>query len=147
MEELNNPESDIYITTLENQKRYIDENLPKSKNRFLMDECLLVGDKETIAKHLNLGPAQNIVLEFFKFKTEFCCLCKHKRGENGIRQLERAHCHRATRPQLIMMSINDLWVDKNTPIKVMDILKLFIRKHEHYPIYYLCNICHKKYDH
>jgi hypothetical protein len=45
-----------------------------------------------------------------------------------------------------MMVINVLWIYDITPIKVGDILKLFIQKHEICPIYMLCNICHNKYD-
>jgi len=106
----------------------------------------LVGSVETIAKHLNQGPAQNLVQTFFNFNAKKCVVCKGKKGENGIRQLERAHCNIYSRYDLLMMAINDLYIDNNTPIKSGDILKLFIQKHEICPIYMLCNLCHKKYD-
>lgn len=66
--------------------------------------------------------------------------------ENSIRQIERAHCNIYSRVDLIMMAINVLWIDDITPIKVGDILKLFIQKHEICQFYMLCNICHNKYD-
>ena len=148
MEDLNNPESEIYKKTLQKQKLYISTRLKRIKNRYLDDTCGLVGSVETIANHLNQGPAQNLVNTFFNFKAKKCVVCKGKKGENGIRQLERAHCNILSNPRydLLIMAINDLWVDAITPIKVGDILKLFIKKHEICPIYYLCNICHNKYD-
>ena len=103
------------------------------------------GEKEQIAKHLNMGLAQNLVQIFFKTADE-CVICNGKIGNTGIRQIERAHCNIYSRHDLLMMAINDLYIDNNTPIKSGDILKLFIQKHEICPIYMLCNLCHKKYD-
>ena len=147
MEELDNPESEIYKKILEKQKIYINTRMGSiKKNRYLDDNMGCCGEKEIIAKHLNLGPAQNLVHSFFDFKAKKCILCKGKIGEYSIRQLERAHCNNYSRFDLIMMAINDLWIDNITPIKVGDVLKLFIQKHEICPIYILCNICHTKYD-
>mgnify|MGYP004363783077 CR=1 FL=1 len=116
------------------------------KNRFFDDEMGCCGEKEVIAKHLNHGLAQNLVHAFFNFKATKCIICKGKKGEIGIRQLERAHCNAFKRSDLLMMAINDLYTDNNTPIKSGDILRLFIKKHEICPIYILCNLCHNKYD-
>ena len=148
MEDLNNPESEIYKKTLETQKLYISERLKIIKNRYLDDGCNLADSVERIAKHLNRGHAQNLVHTFFNFNAKKCVVCKGKKGVNGIRQLERAHCNILSNPRydLLIMAINDLWVDAITPIKSEDILKLFIQKHEICPIYMLCNICHNKYD-
>ena len=126
MEDLNNSESEIYKKTLEKQKLYISKRLNTIKNRLLDDTMGCCGEKEQIAKHLNMGLAQNLVQTFFK--------------------MERAHCNIYSRHDLLMMAINDLYIDNNTPIKSGDILKLFIQKHEICPIYMLCNLCHKKYD-
>lgn len=148
MEQLNNTDSEIYKKTLEKQKIYIKNRLVSIKNRQIDDAMGCSGEKEVIANHLNQGCAQNLVQSFFKFKTKACILCKGQKGENNIRQLERAHCNILSNPRydLLMMAINDLWIDINTPIKSGDILKLFIQKHEICPIYLLCNICHNKYD-
>ena len=146
MEELSNSESNIYKKILEKQKRYIKIRINSITNRYLADNMGCCGEKESIAKHLNQGPAQNLVQTFFNFKATKCLICNGKKGDNNIRQLERAHCNIYSRYDLIMMAINDLWIDNITPIKVGDILKLFILKHEICPIYMLCNICHNKYD-
>jgi hypothetical protein len=145
MEDLNNPKSEIYKKTLEKQKEYISKRLNTIKNRILEDTMGCCGEKEQIAKHLNMGLAQNLVQTFFK-KCDKCVICNGIIGENHIRQIERAHCNIYSRYDLLMMAINDLYIDSNTPIKSGDILKLFIQKHEICPIYMLCNICHKKYD-
>ena len=70
MENLSNSESDIYKKTLEKQKLYIDTRLSKIKNRYIDDDMGCCGEKETIAKHLNSGPAQNLVQTFFNFKAK-----------------------------------------------------------------------------
>jgi hypothetical protein len=146
MEELNNAESEIYKKTLEHQKLYISTRMNTiKKNRYLDDTMGCCGTKEEIAKHLNQGLAQNLVQTFFK-TVDKCVICNGKIGENGIRQIERAHCNIYSRYDLLMMAINDLYIDTNTPIKSGDILKLFIQKHELCPIYMLCNLCHHKYD-
>ena len=147
MNDLSNPDSELYKNILEKQKIYINTRLNSIKCRYLDDIMGCCGEKDVIAKHLNQGPAQNLIQIFFKYNDTHCILCKGKKGENNIRQLERAHCNIYSRYDLIMMAINDLWIDNITPIKVGDILKLFIKKHEICPIYYLCNICHNKYDH
>lgn len=146
MEELSNPESEIYKKILEKQKLYINTRIGSITNRYLNDTMGCCGEKEEIAKHLNRGHAQNLVQSFFNFKVSKCLICKGEKGVNGIRHLERAHCNIYSRYDLIMMAINDLWIDNITPIKAGDILKLFIEKHKICPIYMLCNICHSKYD-
>ena len=146
MEELNNPESEIYKQTLEQQNEYIDTKLGSSKMAALNDNMRCSGTKEEIVKHLNQGSAPNLIKVFFK-TTDNCDICKGKKGENNIMQLERAHCNIiGSRSDLLMMAINDLYTDNNTPIKVGDILKLFIQKHKICPLYTLCNLCHNKYD-
>lgn len=146
MEYLSNPESDIYKKTLEKQKLYINTRLSKIKNKYIDDDMGCCGEKEAIAKHLNSGPAQNLVQTFFNFKAKTCIICNGKKGENGIRQLERAHCNIYSRYDLLMLAIDDLYIDNITPIRSGDILKLFIQKHNICPIFILCNRCHNKYD-
>ena len=68
MEELNNPESEIYKKTLEKQKKYINTKIYSKTNRYFDDEMGCCGKKEIIAKHLNQGLAQNLVHTFFNFK-------------------------------------------------------------------------------
>ena len=144
MEDLNDPKSDIYKKTLEKQNSYIGKKR-RIKNRLLDDPIGLCGEKEEIANHLNMGHAPNLVQTYFKTDDK-CVLCQGKKGENGIRQIERAHCNNYSRKDLLMMALEDLHIDKNTPIRSGDILKLFIQKHDICPIYSLCNSCHKKYD-
>lgn len=100
--------------------------------------------KEELANFLNLGIAQNLVQTFFKFKESTCILCNKNKSE--VRQLERAHCNKYTRYDLLLMAITNIYVDIDTPIKSKDILIEFIKCHKFCPIYYLCNICHKQYD-
>ena len=146
MEDLNNENSEIYIKTLKYQKLYIQKRLSTIKNRLMDDTMGCCGKKEEIAKHLNMGHAQNLIQNFFKYKNTKCIFCNCKKGENNVKQIERAHCNIYSRYDLLMMAINDLYIDDKTPIKSGDILKLFIQKHEICPVYMLCNICHSKYD-
>jgi hypothetical protein len=92
MEDLSNPESIIYKQTLEKQKRFIHNRLDSIKNRYIDDDMGCCGEKDIIARHLNQGPAQNLVQTFFNFNARKCIICKGEKGENGIRQIERAHC-------------------------------------------------------
>ena len=146
MEQLSDPESELFKKILEKQKQFIRVRLSKIKNRYLDDKMGCCGEREEIARHLNNGPAQNLVQTFFNYKTEKCIICDGKKGENGIRQFERAHCSIYSRYDLLLMALDDIYIDNKTPIKVGDILKIFIEKHIKCPIYMLCNICHNKYD-
>ena len=116
MEHLSNPESEIYKKTLEKTKLYIPSRLNTIKSRFLDDTMGCCDEKEKIAKHLNMGLAQNLVQTFFKsrFLDDKCVICNGKIGDNGIRQLERAHCNIYSRYDLLMMAINDLYIDNTT---------------------------------
>lgn len=145
MDKLNNPDSEIYKKTLETQKLYISSRMNTIKSRYLEDKMYCCGEKEEIAKHLNMGHAQNLIQSFFKTNSK-CVICENKIGDNSVKQIERAHCNLYSRYDLLIMALNDIYTDNITPIKVGDILKLFIQKHEICPIYMLCNICHKQYD-
>ena len=147
MEELNNPESEIFKGTLNKQNVFISQRFSNMRrNRYLDDTMGCVGKKEDIVKHLNQGPAQNLIQVFFNYKTVKCSFCNYKKGENGIRQFERAHCNNYSRSDILTLAINDIYIDDKTPITVGDILKKFIENHDCCPIYMLCNICHNKYD-
>ena len=67
---LNDCESSIFKDTLNKQISYIDHRLQTIKNRILDNNIKLLGTKEEIAKFLNLGIAQNLIQEFFKFKED-----------------------------------------------------------------------------
>lgn len=146
MEALNDTESEIYKNTLKKQKLYIANRLKTIRNKYLNDTMGCCGEKEIIAKHLNNGPAQNLINSFFKFKEKYCVICNLKVGDSEIKQMERAHCNLYSRYDLLLMAINEIYIDVSTPIIVGDILRLFIQKHEICPIYILCNKCHLKYD-
>tara|TARA_Y100000590_G_C15561826_1_gene955081 strand:+ start:259 stop:714 length:456 start_codon:yes stop_codon:yes gene_type:complete len=146
MEQLNDPESTIYKETIQKQKEFISKRFKYIKNRYLDDQVGCCGEKDSIAKHLNHGPAQNLVHTFFNYNTKECMLCKKKKGEDGIRQFERAHCNRYSRNDLLLLAIDELYIDNTTPLKSGDILRLFIKKHDLCPIYMLCNNCHNHYD-
>ena len=147
MNTLNDPDSEIFKKTLIEQERFITQRFSKmKKNRYLDDRCSLVGSKEDIAKHLNLGPAQNLIQSFFNYKIDKCSYCNGVKGLNGIRQFERAHCNNYSRNDILIMALDELYLENKTPIKVGDILKLFIKKHSCCPIYMLCNKCHNIYD-
>ena len=147
MEELNNPESVIFTNTLNKQRDFIIKRFFNLRsNKYLDDKMGCMGKKEDIVKHLNHGPAQNLIQTFFNYKTEKCSFCNQKKNENGIRQFERAHCNNYSRGDMLSMAIGDLYIDENSPLIVGDVLKKFIEKHDCCPIYMLCNICHNKYD-
>ena len=147
MEDLNDCESTVFKDTLNKQIEFIRCRFSNIKsNRYLNDKMGCIGKKEDIVKHLNQGPAQNLILTFFNYKTDKCSFCNCKKGENGVRQFERAHCNKFSRSDILNIAITDIYIDEQTPIIVGDILRIFIEKHECCPIYMLCNICHNKYD-
>jgi len=146
MEELNNPESEIFRNTLKEQKQFISRRIATIKNRQLKSQMGCSGTKDDIAKNLNMGQSQNLVLTFFNSKTDICVLCSRTKGQDDIRQIERAHCNLYSRYDLLMLALDDLYIDDTTPIKSGDILKKFIQKHDICPIYMLCNLCHTAYD-
>ena len=145
MEVLNDTEGEIFQSTMQKQKNYISQRLEVIKNKILSDSVKLCGSKEEIINHLNHGIAANLVQQFFQ-KSLSCIWCEGRAGDNGIRQIERAHCGLYKRGDLLEMAVDELYIDEDTPIKTSDILRLFIQKHEICPIYMLCNVCHTKYD-
>ena len=70
MELLNDVDSTLYKDTLEKQIKYISNRLVTIRNRYIDDPVGLCGTKEIIAKHLNKGPAQNLIHTFFKYTTD-----------------------------------------------------------------------------
>ena len=154
---LNNPESETFQNILERQIIFINQRFRSITSDYLNDSVGLSGEKEEIAKHLNKGLAQNFIQKFFKdtndtreiigqyYTTNRCIYCERQVGEHNIRQIDRAHCNNYSRGDLLMLAIDDLWVDNITPIRTGDILKKFIEKHELCPIYMLCKPCHNIY--
>ena len=55
-------------------KIYISTKLNTIKNRFLDDTMGCSGEKEQIAKHLNMGLAQNLVHTFLKKLINVLCV-------------------------------------------------------------------------
>jgi len=65
MEELNDSESQVFIDTLNKQKEFIENRFSTMRsNRYLNDKMGCLGKKEDIVKHLNQGPAQNLIQTF-----------------------------------------------------------------------------------
>ena len=148
MDYLNDELSEIYIETLKKQSVYIDSRLTTIKNRILRLDIVFQGNsKDAIASFLNLGTAQNLILQFFKQRVTQCIHCKKTRDE--VRQLERAHCNKGSlcRLDLLMRALDKIYVNMETPIHSRDILIQFIKEHKTCPIYFLCTACHKSYDH
>tara|TARA_B110000858_G_C17624722_1_gene390686 strand:- start:131 stop:577 length:447 start_codon:yes stop_codon:yes gene_type:complete len=147
MEELNNPESEVFRETLNKQIEFMNNRFFKLRaNRYLDDKMGCMGTKVDIVKHLNQGPAQNLIQTFFNYKTNECSFCMRKKGDKSIRQFERAHCNNYSRSDILTMAVDEIYIDDKTPIIVGDILRKFIEKHDCCPIYMLCNLCHNNYD-
>lgn len=145
MDILNDENSSIFKETIEKQKKYIDKRRKVIINRILETNIKFQGNtKEEIALFLNLGIAQNLVQAFFKFKEKKCLICK--KDKSDVRQLERAHCNLYSRYDLLIKALDNIYVDIDTPINSVDILKEFIKCHSCCPIYYLCKSCHIEYD-
>ena len=150
MEELNDSESEIFKKTLVEQSNFISNRLLTIRNKYLDDPLIIAPQqKENITKHLNNGIAANLVHTFFNYKTEKCSYCDCSVGENGIRQIERAHCNNYSRLDILSLAVDDFIdkLDSGETVTSGEILKRFIEKHECCPIYMLCNKCHHKYDH
>ena len=149
MEELNNPESELFKNTLEKQKKFISERLKKIRNKYLDDNFIVAPQKkENIVRHLNNGIAANLIQTFFNYKTDTCIFCNGVKGENSIRQIERAHCNNYCRSDILLLAVSEI-SDKlysGETVTAGEILKKFIEKHDDCPIYMLCNKCHNKYD-
>lgn len=148
LEALNDPNSEIFQTTLKNQNKFIIERLKKIKNRYLDDPFIIAPQKtENIIRHLNNGPAANLIQTFFK-KVDTCIFCNLVKGNNGITQIERAHCNNYSRADILHLAILEIKekLDAGEVVTSGEILRKFIEKHDCCPIYMLCNICHHKYD-
>ena len=153
--QLDDPMGGVYRNTLKQQELFIKNRLVKSKMQGIMEgsdlsECWLSGSIESIVKIID-PHARNLIQNFFAGKKspydfQMCLCCDGKKGDNGIRQFERAHCHVSSRPEIIRDVVTGMWVNNETSIKLGDILRKFIEKHRTCPIYMLCNKCHVKYD-
>jgi hypothetical protein len=149
MEEFNNSESQIFKDTLEKQKKFITERLKTIKNKYLDDDFIIAPQKtENIVRHFNNGIAANTIQTFFNYKTDTCIFCKEVKGDNGIRQIERAHCNNYSRSDILILAVTEIRkkLDDGEVVTAGEILKKFIEKHDCCPIYMLCNKCHNKYD-
>ena len=149
MEALNDPNSEIFQTTLKEQIEFIKKRLKKIKNKYLYDSFIIAPQKiENIVRHLNNGLAANTIQTFFNDKIDTCIFCKGVKGKNGIRQIERAHCHNYSRSDILHLAVLEIKekLDAGEVVTSGEILRKFIEKHDRCPIYMLCNICHHKYD-
>lgn len=138
MEVLNDPNSEIFQTTLKKQNKFIIKRLKKIKNKYLNDPFIIAPQEiENIVRHLNNGPAANTIQTFFNVKTDTCIFCKEVKGKNGIRQIERAHCHNYSRSDILRLAILEMKekLDAGEVVTSGEILRKFIEKHDHCPIY------------
>lgn len=145
MENINKPDSIIYINAL-NRTKDIPKKLEKSKINCLVSEVVLGGTEKDILAHLKGGPSKNLVNSFFRYTTVKCDVCNIKKSKSI--QLDRAHCNKPNCDRLALLgkSIKNHFVNEHTPIKIKDILNDFILLHHGIPLFILCKTCHRKYD-
>jgi hypothetical protein len=145
MNSIHDDDNPIYKKSL-TRTQDIDDKLEKTRMNCLINDCAIVGNSNDILLHLKGGPAKNLVNSFFNYTTDKCDFCGIQKSKTI--QLDRAHCNKdnCDRSSLLEKSINDYFVDKNTPIKIKDILIKFIKYHKDIPLFILCKKCHIEYD-
>lgn len=142
---INEQDNPIYRNSL-TRTQNIDEKLNKTRMNCLTNDCSIIGTKSDILSHLKGGPAKNLTNAFFKYTTDRCDYCGIKKSKTI--QLDRAHCNKdnCDRSSLLEQSINYHFIDRNTPIKIKDILKTYLKYHKEIPLFILCKKCHREYD-
>jgi len=142
---LNEYDNPIYKKSLARTQN-IDDKLEKTRMDCLINNCAVVGTKNNILLHLKGGPAKNLINSFFKYTTDKCDYCGISKSKTV--QLDRAHCNKDScdRTSLLEKSINFHFTHENTPIKIKDIFKTFIKYHKGIPLFILCKKCHREYD-
>ena len=142
---INESDNGIYKQGIERTKNALDK-LEKTKMRCFNNDCVIGGTKNDILSHLKGGPAKNLVNSWFKCNTDKCDYCGEPKSKTT--QLDRAHCNKDScdRSSLLEKSIHIHYIDEQTPIKIKDILKTFIKYHEGIPLFILCKKCHHIYD-
>ena len=145
MNSINNKDSLIYKSGLKRTQN-INEKLEKTRMNCLISDLKVVGTKTEILLHLKGGPAKNLTNSFFKYTNNKCDYCGIQKNKKT--QLDRAHCNidGFDRSSLLEKSINTKFIDKNTPIKIKDILINYLKYHKDKPLFILCKKCHRKYD-
>ena len=122
LEDLNNPNSDIFKVTLKNQTVFIDKKLErwlKKPTKWFKSNASVQGSVEDIQGILcGLGIDTNFVQQFFKGKDiekTRCINCPQ------VKNLQRCHSI-IDRPKLMRYAIEALHSDDMKPIRVKDIL-------------------------
>ena len=83
-----------------------------------------------------------MIQTFFNYKTDTCIFCKGVKGENGIRQIERAHCNNYCRSDILELAVAEI-SDKlygGETVTAGEILKKFIEKQRIYASFYLIKL-------
>ena len=141
----NKLEQQLYKSSL-TRTQNINEKLNKTRINLLTNNCRIVGTENEILSHIKCGPSQNLINSFFKYTTDKCDNCDIKKSKTI--QLQRTHCNKYSddRSSLLKKSIQVHFIDKNTPIKIKDILTTYIKFHNDTPLFILCKKCHIEYD-
>ena len=125
------------------QAAFIQTKLKKTKH-FEKYGLTLIDDNATIIRS-TMGELRNTVLAFFKggmFKHKRCEHC----GTTTARQYERAHDKDMSREAVALAALRRIRPDETKPIKQRDFMVAFIEEHCNVPLWYLCDVCHRKYD-
>lgn len=125
------------------QASFIQTKLKKSKY-FEKYKLTLIEDNASIISS-TMGELRNTVLAFFKggmFKEKRCEHC----GTTTARQYERAHDKDMSREAVALAALRRIRPDETKPIKQRDFMVAFIEEHCNVPLWYLCDVCHRKYD-
>tara|TARA_R110002072_G_scaffold139483_1_gene283139 strand:+ start:25658 stop:26152 length:495 start_codon:yes stop_codon:yes gene_type:complete len=143
---MNDSTSDIWTNGLRITKDIADK-IAKSRRNEFKNNIRVCGSKEDIFNHMNTGKCTNLVQAFFNIKSiNNCVKCGVQKSKES--HLERAHCNTsdADRKTLLSRTIDELYVDDDTPIKATDIYIKFLLLHDGHPIFALCKACHIAYD-
>jgi len=146
LEDLNNPNSDIFKATLKNQTAFIDKKLEKwskKPTKWFKSNAFVQGSVEDIQGILSgLGIDTNFVQQFFRgsdIEKTRCINCQE------VKNLQRCHSI-IDRPKLMRYAIEALHSDDMKPIRFKDILVQYIKEHKKCPLYWLCRDCHWEYS-
>jgi hypothetical protein len=125
------------------QAKFIQTKLKKTKH-FEKYGLTLIDDNATIIRS-TMGELRNTVLAFFKggmFKHKRCEHC----GTTTARQYERAHDKDMSREAVALAALRRIRPDETKPVKQRDFMMAFVEEHCNVPLWYLCDVCHRKYD-
>ena len=140
-----NKKSKIYKNRVKEISNYIKNKINRTKLFEKYNNIYLLGNNIMSIVNSENDALRNIVNQFFKLNKKKCECCECLK-EKGIERCHASSEKNFGRKDIAINVLNKMYVNEKKPISKKDFLINYVEEHSKYPLWFLCQDCHRIFD-